>query len=195
MNNQVPGKEYTYAEYRSMIDDLLAQGLTTGSDQSEARVKYARLNVSRMNRLDKTKQIIPALKKAMEKLTREYQWLVITEGWCGDAAQSVPLMAAIAACSPKVDFRIILRDEFPEVMDRYLTGGSRSIPILVIRDSKTGADLAKWGPRPKELIQLVNEWKQTLDHDAFVEKIHTWYARNKTQSMQHEILQIVDSLI
>jgi len=187
-------KEYTYPEYRSMIDDLLAEGLTTGTDQSESKVKYARLNVARMKRLDKTMKVIPELREILQNISKDYQWLVITEGWCGDASQSVPVIAAIAACSPHIDLRIILRDEFPEVMDQYLSGTSRAIPILVIRDKKSGKDLGRWGPRPKELMHLVSEWKQTLEHDAFVEKIHAWYAQDKTQSLQHEIKELISGL-
>lgn len=194
MNNLPSRKEYSYHEYREMVDHLLAQGKTTGTDQSEGRVKYAGLNVARMNRIDKTIKVIPELVKAMQKLINNYQWLVITEGWCGDASQSVPAIAAIAACSSRVDFRIILRDEFPEIMDNYLTGSSRSIPILVIRDANSGADLAKWGPRPGALATRVSEWKTTMNHDAFVEKIHAWYAQDKSQTLQAEIFDLIKSL-
>ncbi|MEY4111096.1 MAG: hypothetical protein RLZZ46_1451 [Bacteroidota bacterium] len=186
--------EYNYKEYRTLINELLERGMTTGTDQSEAKVKYARLNVSRMNRIDKTISILPELQLKMQNLQHDYEWMVITEGWCGDASQSVPVMAAIAACSERVKLSILLRDEYPEVMDQYLTGTSRSIPILVMKDLNSGADLCRWGPRPKELSELVSEWKQSLDHDSFVEKIHAWYAKDKGFSQQREILELLSSL-
>jgi hypothetical protein len=168
--------------------------MTTGTNQSEEIVKYAKLNVARMNRLDKTVSVLPELRSAMEQLKGTYEWLVITEGWCGDASQSVPVIAAIASCSSQVEFKMILRDEYPEVMDQYLTSGTRSIPVLVVRDKATGKDLFKWGPRPAELSTLVSEWKKTMDHEAFVEKIHAWYAHDKTQTLQHEILSLVQAM-
>ena len=40
-------------EYIKMIDDLLAEGKTTGEDQSESMINYGKLNRQRMKRLTK----------------------------------------------------------------------------------------------------------------------------------------------
>jgi len=72
---------YTYAAYRQLIDELMAQNRTTGTTQTEQLVQYARLNVQRMQRLDKTVQLLPELQTALAELPQRYVWLVITEGW------------------------------------------------------------------------------------------------------------------
>ncbi|HEX8657557.1 MAG TPA: thioredoxin family protein, partial [Hymenobacter sp.] len=76
----------TYATYRQLLDELMAQNRTTGPTQTEQIVHYARLNLQRMQRLDKTVQVLPELHAALGQLRQRYVGLVITEGWCGDAA-------------------------------------------------------------------------------------------------------------
>jgi hypothetical protein len=79
---------YTYAGYRELLEDLMNRNLTTGPDQSEKQVAYAKLNLQRMRRVDKTVEIMPALHSLLAAFLRPQHWLVIAEGWCGDAAQS-----------------------------------------------------------------------------------------------------------
>ena len=42
---------YSYATYRQLIDEVLAEGHTTGPQQSEQLTEYTVLNVQRMSRL------------------------------------------------------------------------------------------------------------------------------------------------
>ena len=59
-------------------------------------------------------------------------WLVLTEAWCGDAAQSLPIINKMAEVSDNITLRLILRDENLDVMDQFLQNGrSRSIPKLI----------------------------------------------------------------
>ena len=57
----------------------------------------------------------------------EKRLLVIAEDWCGDAANTIPVLAKWAEQVEGLELRIIPRDEHPQVMDRYLTDGSRSL--------------------------------------------------------------------
>ena len=75
---------------------------------------------------------------------------MIAEDWCGDASSTVPVLAKLADAVPGLELRVILRDQHPEVMDRYLTNGSRSIPIVIALDEQF-RELGHWGPRPREL--------------------------------------------
>ena len=49
---------------------------------------------------------------------------------------------------PGLELRMLRRDQHPEVMDRYLTNGSRSIPIVIVLDEEF-RELGHWGPRPR----------------------------------------------
>ena len=78
---------FTYTEYRKLASKLVAQGKPTGHDLSEALAHYAELNETRMNRLEKTITISEEVKVKLVKNSKDYIWLVLSESWCGDAAQ------------------------------------------------------------------------------------------------------------
>lgn len=121
-------KEYiesamTFAGYIELIDRLLLDGKTTGPNQSEVMFGYAKLNKQRMLRLEKTVELNESIRMAAKSLDRKLIWLILTEGWCGDAAQNLPVIEKIAAESVNIETRYLLRDENPELIDRFLTGG------------------------------------------------------------------------
>ena len=187
---------YSYASYRQLIDELMAENRTTGTNQDEQIIQYARLNVQRMQRLDKTTQLLPELQAALAQLPAHYVWLVITEGWCGDAAQIVPVLEAVAAASQgKITTRYVLRDENLDLMDRYLTNGGRSIPKLVVLHADALTEAAAWGPRPAPAHELFNRLKQEeIPHEEFVTQLHGWYAKDRTLNTQRELLALLQNL-
>jgi hypothetical protein len=187
---------YTYQAYRQLVDDLLAEGKTTGPEQSEELTAYTDLNVKRMERLDKTVQVQPALAAAAAGLQGHYLWLIITEGWCGDAAQLVPIMEAVAQASQgHLTTRYVLRDEHPELMQNYLTGGGKAIPKLLVVNPDTLVEITHWGPRPAPAQTLLHKLKaEGATHEEYAREIHTWYAHDRTQTTQTELLALVQGL-
>jgi hypothetical protein len=76
-------------------------------------------------------------------------------------------------------------------MDHYLTNGTRSIPKLVAFDNE-GNELFQWGARPKAAQDLVSDLKtQGFDKKYFLEKLHSWYARNRGADIEKEILLLL----
>ncbi|CAN5430668.1 thioredoxin family protein [soil metagenome] len=187
---QYLSKAISYPAYRDLIDELLANNKTTGDGHPAAYVGYTRLNVQRMERLDKTVALTDDLVNVLKGLKRKYIWLVITEGWCGDAAQNLPIINLIAKQSPNIELKLILRDENLELMDRYLTLGGRSIPKLIVLDAETLQELGNWGPRPAATLDMLKAYKANPNktHDEFAKEVHTWYAKDKALSIQHELL-------
>ena len=180
-------RSMTFARYTKLIDDLLADGRTTGENQSEAMTGYAILNRQRMRRLDKTTVLGDGLKKAAHDLSRKMTWLIITEGWCGDAAQNIPVIEKIAAESDKIETRYILRDENLGLMDQYLTAGARSIPKLIAIDPETDEVLGTWGPRPAAGQSLFAQMKlDGTEKSVILEEMQRWYNADKTASVQSE---------
>lgn len=179
-----------YKAYRAMIDQLLSEGKTTGDNHSDDMLHYTKMNVQRMKRLDKTVKLNEDMQATIAGITRPQTWLVITEAWCGDAAQIVPLLAKIADASPNIELKLILRDQHLEVMDAYLTDGARSIPKLIALDSETLEEIGVWGPRPTTAHEMVMERKKNNNGESYLEfatRLHGWYAKDKTQSTQREL--------
>lgn len=186
-------KAITYPQYRDLIDKLLAKGKTTGENHAPDYIKYTQLNVTRMERLDKTVALNDDLLLTLKELKRKQTWLVITEAWCGDAAQNLPILNLMALQNPNIEFKLVLRDENLELMDQYLTNGGRSIPKLIILDTETHKELAIWGPRPAGAQALLAEHKAnpTESHADFAKKVQLWYAQDKNLSTQHELLALL----
>ena len=150
---------------------------------------YRPLNLARMKRLVATYVPSDELRRAIAMIQEPRTWLVITEDWCGDSAQTLPLLAAIAALNPLIDFKIIDRDTNSDIMDQYLTNGSRSIPILVARDAQ-GRDLWTWGPRPDAMLSLIELWKTAgRAKEEWYTELHTWYANDHGASTEADIIK------
>lgn len=184
-------KGMSYDVYLALIHDLVSEGHTTGSNQSEELVAYTKLNLQRMERIQKTVHITPELEAKVKAISSPQTWLCITEAWCGDAAQNLPVFARLAELNNNIKLRLVLRDENLDLIDRYLTNGGRAIPkVIAIAHEK---ELWSWGPRPAAMQEKVLAYKQNPDfsHDEFVIQLHTWYAHNKTMDLQAELQKIV----
>jgi hypothetical protein len=187
-------KATDYPSYRNLIKSLLAENKTTGTNHSEAMINYTFMNDRRMDRWDKKIVLDADLVDSIKGLPK-MKWMVITEAWCGDAAQNIPFLAKLAQENPNIDLRLIMRDENPEIMDLYLTNGARSIPILILMDENFN-DLTTWGPRPQPVQNMVMESKNKpdLDQSKFIESIHKWYAVDKNQTITQEFKALIKTI-
>ena len=186
-------KTFSYEEYRTKLKNLLAEGKSSGEEQSEDLLHYSQLNETRMNRLDKTIKITTENEQFLSSLEAEYIWLVLSEGWCGDAAQILPIINKMAQKSNKVNLKIAFRDENPELMNLFLTNGGKSIPKLIIIEKETLKVVADWGPRPSQAIKLIVDYKAKfgiIDETAKTE-LQMWYLHDKGISTQDEIVDLL----
>lgn len=192
----------SYTEYRTLVSRLLAEGKTTGPNQTPDLLQYARLNEQRMDRIDKTFRLHADAAELLHQLNRRpLIWLTLTEGWCGDASQILPVLNGLAKASDCIDLRLLLRDEHPGLMDQFLTNGARAIPKVIFVDPNAGNRIVgTWGPRPSEAQELFMQYKAQMNaapdaearkqlYEAAKHAVHTWYARDKTLSTQLEVLQ------
>lgn len=188
-------KGYSYEEYRALENKLYESGKTTGTDHSEAMLDYTKMNIQRMNRLDKTIEINEEIRTELAALPCRLNWLVLTEAWCGDAAQNIPILSKMANASSKIHLRFLLRDENLDVMDKYLTNGGRAIPKLIVLDQYFN-EIASWGPRPSEVQNMVLENKRNanLPYSEFAKVVQKWYAKDKGETLQREMMEILQRI-
>jgi hypothetical protein len=180
-------------DYLQLFEDKVAQGATTGANQSAFMVDYTRLNLQRTRRVTQQMQLVPELQAALAQIKQDWVWLLISEIWCGDAAQSLPLMFACEAASAHIDIRIILRDEHPAIMDIFMRGNSRAIPILAcLRKDDLGL-LGSWGARPRPAQDIMDAHKaKPVKPDAEIyEDMHRWYAHDRTLTQQQEFTTLI----
>ncbi len=187
-------KSISYTEYRNLVSELVAQGKSTGNEQSEDLLNYSSLNDRRMKRLDKTLKVSEENVSLIKQNSQEQTWLVITESWCGDAAQTMPMIHKISEASDKIDLKVVLRDDNEALINEFLTNGNKAIPKLIVLDKKTNEVLKSWGPRPKTATKMVNDYKEKnggLDPE-FKEDLQKWYNKDKGNDTQEDLMDILD---
>lgn len=187
---------FSYADYRKLASDLVAQGKPTGHDHSEALAQFATLNETRMNRLEKTITIDEDVQLKLQNISNNYIWLVLAESWCGDAAQILPVINKMSAVSNALQLKIVLRDDNDLLMQQFLTNGGKAIPKIIILDAQTLNVVADWGPRPQGAKQLILDYKAVhgiVDEAAKIE-LQKWYLHDKGVAIQYEILEIMSRL-
>ena len=192
---QIIGKalnqSYSAKEYETMLNTFASEGKTSG-EQKEDLIHYTKLNAQRSRRIGKTAKIDQDLLARVQALPKQ-TWLLITETWCGDAANSVPLIAKLAELNPGIELRIVLRDENLDLMDQFLTKGGRSIPKLIGLDGDLNV-LFDWGPRPQKAQDLYWNWREKADREPYSEfhvTMQKWYNDNKSEAVQKEIKELI----
>lgn len=152
-----------YEEYREEWKRRKEGSPPEEADPSERRMyHYLNYNWERQAHVHEAYAPSKELSSAVESIEKSRLWMVLTEPWCGDSAFLLPVVAEAASLSEKITLRILLRDENLDVMDQYLTGGSRSIPKLV-SFSESGDERFSWGPRPEGARQRFETLQEQYD--------------------------------
>ncbi|MBL1280956.1 MAG: thioredoxin family protein [Fluviicola sp.] len=178
--------EYT-SKFASILDGSFAEKPYNNAEY----IEYVKLNNSRLNRWDK-KLVIPEEALAtIEAINEPQTWILIVEHWCGDAANLAPVINKIAESNDNITLDIQLRDSEPFLIEQYLTNGGKSVPKLIVRNSKD-EDLFTWGSRPAECQAMVMRNKDT-DMTAQEKKaaIQVWYNKDKGQSAFNELATLI----
>lgn len=184
-----------FTNYMQLSEQLVAEGRTSGPNQSAPYVHYTKLNLQRMKRLNKTVEIPAQLVELYKQKANEWRWITITEPWCGDAAQCVPVIEKLAQAIGGIQSQYLLRDEHPTVMDAYLTNGGRSIPKLICLD-ENGAEVFTWGPRPDVIQEVMNRLKAdgVTEISEIVEAIQKAYNDDKQNGIYQEFEVLLKAL-
>ena len=185
--------------YNEFWDEFTKQikvlDINTLNDFDKSFYNYRKLNYQRSSRLEKTFIPTDETKRVFSEINQKQKWIVITESWCGDSAQNLPVIAKLAQLNDKIDLEIVLRDSNTEFMDLYLTRGGRAIPKLIVFDEDDN-ELFQWGPRPIEAQNLYSRLKDARKDKSEINKeLHLWYVRNRGKEVEREIYKLFEETI
>ena len=186
----------SYNDYLRLMDDMAAQKKSTGHEQNEMLTDFTKLNQARMKRLDKTQKLLLEAVDTMKNIREKQTWLILTESWCGDAAQNVPVLKKMADENPLIDIRLVLRDDNDDLMQKFLTNGGRSIPKLIAIAENNLSELFTWGPRPQKANDMVKAMiaEQGGITDEVKTAVQLWYNKDKGIEVQKEMIELLSSL-
>ena len=186
---------FDYEEYKAFAEKELNSFDASKTDQIFVERNEARkINLVRMSRIEKQFQPNEESIELLKNIDQNLLWIVISESWCGDSAQSLPVISRLAFLNPLINLKIIPRDKNLDYMDIYLTDGKRSIPKLIVYNDDL-IEIASWGPRPKTAQHLMEDMlKNNLPKSERLKKLHLWYAKNKGAEIESEIVQIIKEI-
>ncbi len=111
-------------------------------------------NLDRFEENERGAVLDPAAIAAFRALPRAVNVLVLSEDWCGDCVNNVPVLARIAEASGTLRVRFFKRDEHKDLMQRYLKDGKfESIPVFVFFDEAM-REIGHWIERPASVDEL-----------------------------------------
>ncbi len=191
---QVINNALSFEDYLQLTRDIVEERIPrAGLYQADNTFRYTRSNLERMNKVLNGMVLSQKLYNLLSDLREEWVWVVLTEPWCGDASWGTPALYIIASASEHISFKILLRDQHPDIMKAYQTAGSDSIPKLICLRKSDLKELGSWGPRPVMLQQIVLEGlsKPDFNYRDSVRAIHAWYEQDMTKSIQDELVDLI----
>lgn len=124
-------------------------------------------------------------------LAGRWHLLALSEDWCGDAVNTIPVLARLAELAPNLELRLLGRDANPDLMDTHLTGTSHSIPVVMVLDGQL-RETGWWGPRPSELQRWFVEAGRRLPPKERYPELRRWYARDRGRSTVEEVVMLLE---
>ncbi len=182
----------SFDEYFGAIENGM-EGDSMYSEESLNR--YTELNFHRMKRLNKTASISEDLVRKAAEIKCRLIWLTLTEGWCGDAAQIIPILHKLSIEVENIDLRMVYRDQNLELMDQFLTNGGRSIPKIIVIEQDSLQVIGSWGPRPKPAQDIFRVYKNNelqMTYADFQVELQKWYAKDKAKHIQQELADLLE---
>ena len=182
---------YNFEDYLEQIEDELEKQIEL--DDPKELVPYYAINLKQSREIRKNFRYNPGMEKKAKSYHAELKFLVISEGWCEDASQIVPIVDRLAE-TIGVECKIVFRDENLELMEEYHTNGSFSVPI-VIGVTPEGEEAFRFGPRPAKAMEFTNRFKKDPDKyskDDFIEDLDRYYLENHGQDIITEILALIE---
>lgn len=137
---------------------------------------------------------VPDELAAAARATGDHWNLVaLTEDWCGDAVNTLPVVARLAEAAGW-SLRVMERDQNPDLMDAHLTGEhSRSIPVVIVYDDDFN-EIAWWGPRPDSIQRWVLD-NLEMDSGERYREVRRFYAKDKGASTLRELLDVMGARV
>ena len=190
---QVIDKEKFFSgfTYDTYCDFLNHQIENPENEIYEKYNEYIVQNAARMKRLKRRIPSNPFLQEKLANYQDRINILILSEPWCGDAAQSLPIINNLFENNDFFTIRFFLRDKNEALMNQFLTNGTKSIPIVAFLDEDMNP-LFKWGLRPIPAQALYKSLIANKDllYDEISYQLHAWYAKDKGVTIEDEVMEL-----
>jgi hypothetical protein len=174
-----------------MTETITLRERYLGAPEFEEMLASAEKNADLWAAVWRRAKVPDELVQRVAALGGAWHLLILSEDWCGDAVNTVPIVAKLAELSPNLDVRVLARDHNLDLMDAHLTGTSRAIPVVIVLDERF-VERGWWGSRPAPLQAWVTGPGQALDKEARYREVRAWYARDAGRTTLDEIVATME---
>lgn len=170
-----------------MTETITLRERYLGAPEFEATLATAEKNADLWAAVWRRARVPDEYVQRVAALDGAWHLLVLSEDWCGDAVNTVPVIAKLVELAPNLDLRVLARDRNLDLMDAHLTGTSRAIPVVIMLDDEY-RERGWWGSRPAELQAWVVGPGRALDKEARYRHVRGWYARDAGRTTLDEVV-------
>ena len=125
-------------------------------------LETARENVEHMKARFNDLILTESEEELIRSIQNEIRILVIGTDRCDDTAGNIPVLARIAALSPKIELRILDSDKYPQTHQAFRVNGKRKTPVVLLLSSDL-EELCRWVERPNAAYKIINEKDYSLE--------------------------------
>lgn len=185
---------FNYLEYEEILNQIRSDSPSL-NNLSEEQSDYVSLEKNE-NQFDETISITKDTIGKINRFKNKYTWLVITEKWCIDTRQLIPICNKMAAFSENIELKIAFLEK-DTIWIHNTVDEIQIFPTLIILNKNDNSKmLAEWGPRPKGATDLLkSRMKKSgkIPTSAF-EEMKMWYFQNKGVSTQFELMRLMNNI-
>ncbi len=180
-NIMINNASYTLESYQEFIDSIVNK--SNKHAYEEKMVPYIENNVNLDTYIQENITLNKKFFNAILK-TKIKTMGLITEPWCLDACIILPILRAISIINSEISIKLYCRDQNEDLMNQFLTNGSKSIPIVFGLDNNEN-QIFRWGPRSIKASKAFEPHRN--DHYSIKSKILTdFFKSDLTMDLQEE---------
>lgn len=173
-----------------MLPLLSAERLAGGRNFQEF-LAAAQKNVELWNAVYRTATVPEGAVERASRIPGRWHLVALSEDWCGDAVNTLPVVAKLVERVPNLTLTVFGRDANPDLMASHLTGTARAIPVIIVLDELL-VEHGWWGPRPRVLQEWFASVGVGLEKTERYKRIRSWQARDRGRTTLDEILTLVE---
>jgi hypothetical protein len=110
--------------------------------------------------------------------------LAISEDWCPDCAQNLPVLEAIAKANPAIQLRLVGREDNLDLLAHALKGDRKCIPTFFFFDADWN-ELGHWVERPVGVEERLGAWDRNHPAPAEPDRTHHAWTEYRTARSNH----------
>jgi hypothetical protein len=137
--------------------------------------------------------LIPGDRALFKNIRQPIYILIMTEGWCSDGLMNLPIIFQIVDAAPRIQSRIFIRSQWPDLKTYYEERGVFKIPICTFFDGNF-KEIGTWVERPQLADAYLEEWKSMHPEEDAIRNSSDLSSEEKRNLLKPFVVQRVKAM-